>query len=459
MERIAKKPKRLANMLEKMPESSFRPSEKNKPSYDRLPLVAMLVLLAALLLLGANLRSPLTSLAPVIANISEDLQIGPAIAGLLTSIPVLCFGIFTPIAALLIGRVGVEASIFITLSGVAIGSIVRAMGGIEAAMAGTMIIGLSITIGNIACLMVIARDFRKNASVVNGLYSASLSVGTMITSALTMPLALIFGWRIAIASWAFWAVFAIFAWILAIHLKKRAKRSLRAEAARRLHDHAPRPISHASKPSARPRTIIVQEEGPVLKRPIVWMLAGCFAMHTFVYYALTAWLPTYLTHAIALSEVEAGYAASVFQILGLSGSFLIPVMAAKDRFSWPSLMIFISALWIMTPLGLVIAPTWWPLWSLFGGICCGGGFTVIFTLVIRIAHNVEDSRNISATVQGVGYIVASTSPFLTGFIHQATGDWRPAFLFASFMACLMMAISILLLRRVRALSKRARTTS
>lgn len=439
-----------------MPESSFRSLQRNQTAHERLPLVAMLVLLAALLLLGANLRSPLTSLAPVIANISEDLQIGPAIAGLLTSIPVLCFGVLTPVAALLIGRVGVEASIFITLSGVAIGSVIRATGGIETAMAGTMIIGVSITIGNIACLMVIARDFRKNASVVNGLYSASLNIGTMITSAMTMPLALVFGWRIAIASWAFWAVFAIFAWILAIHLKKKAKRSLRVEAARRLHSHEPRSAPHSPKPTRVPRNIIVQEKGPVLKRPVVWMLTGCFAAHTFVYYALTAWLPTYLTHAIAISEVDAGYAASVFQILGLLGSFLIPVMAAKDRFSWPSLMIFISALWIMTPLGLVIAPAWWPLWSVFGGICCGGGFTVIFTLVIRIAHNVEDSRNISATVQGVGYIVASSSPFLTGFIHQTTGDWRPAILSASFMACLMMAISILLLRRTRMLSNRSR---
>ncbi len=51
-----------------------------------------LLLFLAFFALSLNLRAPITSLPPVIAELQEALQINAGTAGLLTSIPVLCFG-------------------------------------------------------------------------------------------------------------------------------------------------------------------------------------------------------------------------------------------------------------------------------------------------------------------------------------------------------------------------------
>ena len=55
--------------------------------------VSSLWLLLALVLLAMNLRSPLTAVPPVLESMRADLALGPALCGLLTSIPVLCFGL------------------------------------------------------------------------------------------------------------------------------------------------------------------------------------------------------------------------------------------------------------------------------------------------------------------------------------------------------------------------------
>ena len=63
------------------------------------------------------------------------------------------------------------------------------------------------------------------------------------------------------------------------------------------------------------------------------------------------------------------------------------------------------------------------MWCAFGGAAQGGGLTVIFALVVRKARDVAESRRMSALVQGGGYTVAATGPFVVGAVHEATGDW------------------------------------
>lgn len=48
------------------------------------------MLVAALILVGLNLRGPIVGIPPGISEISADLTLSPAVAGLLTSVPLLC---------------------------------------------------------------------------------------------------------------------------------------------------------------------------------------------------------------------------------------------------------------------------------------------------------------------------------------------------------------------------------
>jgi len=388
------------------------------------------LVLLAFLVLALNLRSPLTAISPVIGELRGDLGIGSAMASLLTSIPVLCFGLLTPLASLFIAWTSIETSIFVTLGGIALGTVIRSTGGLAGALAGTTLIGAAMTIGNIVSLMVIARDFPRRAHAVTGLYTSALNIGTMLTSALTAPLAVLFGWRIALVLWVVLAILAGALWFLAI-LRRGRWSAQRPDAGELSPPACPSAASQPPTPA-----------GPPWRRPIAWLLVVAFAAHVFIYYGLTAWLPTYLMQTEGMAATTAGFAASTFQILSLLGSFGVPLLAATRRISAATLLIGIALIWFATPIGFLLAPNQWFLWSLLGGIASGGGFTVIFMLVMDHAGTLTDNRRISSLVQGMGYALASGGPFVVGALHQASEGWTTGFLLLSGVAVLMVATGL-----------------
>ncbi|MDQ3200770.1 MAG: cyanate transporter, partial [Pseudomonadota bacterium] len=59
------------------------------------------LLLLGLILVALNLRPALSSMAPMLSDISRALGLSAAQAGLLTTLPVLCLGLFAPLAPIL----------------------------------------------------------------------------------------------------------------------------------------------------------------------------------------------------------------------------------------------------------------------------------------------------------------------------------------------------------------------
>ena len=395
-----------------------------KPVVSRGARGAGVVALLALVVLALNLRSPITSLPPVINDIRSDLGIGPAMAGLLTTIPVLCFGVLTPAASLFIARTSVDRAVFATLGGLILGLIIRSSGGLTAVLAGTVVIGAALTIGNIVSLMVIARDFPRRLHVVTGIYASGLNVGSMLSSGLTAPLAVVLGWRGAIGAWAVLALLAMALWGFATRRRGGGGSEARPGVAR---------SGAVATLLAAPLTLL-----PVWRRPLVWLLVVAFTAHLFIYYGLTAWLPAFLIQTDGMATTQAGFVASLFQVLALLGSFGVPALAG--RVSGAALLVGIALAWLVTCVGFLAMPGQWVLWSITGGIATGGGFTTVFTLAMGYAHDLNDNRRISAVVQGLGYAIASVGPLLIGVLHQATGDWHLSFsLLASGAALIALA--------------------
>lgn len=385
----------------------------------RVPDSLALLILCALIALALNLRSPLTAVPPVIGQIRADLGINSTVAGLLTSIPVLCFGLLTPLASLLIARTGIQTAIFVTLGGAAVGLGLRPYGGLPGMLGGTLLIGASLVIGNIVSLMVIARDFSQRMSVVTGIYTAGLNVGTMFTAALTAPLATVIGWRLALASWMWLALLAmVLWWWVSLRTPPVAPQQGSAH-------------SSAARPSGRT---------PIWRRPIVWLLSMAFAVHLFVYYAITAWLPAYLIEVDGMSATRAGLVASAFQILSFIGSFGVPLTA--KRFSLGRQLLIMGGLWAVTPLGMLWFPSMWPAWSISGGIAQGGTFVLVFMLIMRHAFDLNDNRRLSTVVQGVGYSLASLGPLVVGSFRELQGHWSGAYYALSALSLVLIAAGI-----------------
>ena len=170
-------------------------------------------MLAAVVLFALNLRGPLVAISTVTTDLNTDLGMSSTAIGLLTSLPVLCFGLAAPGASSLIARTGVERSVLLSLLGVLVGVLVRSLGGVPAALAGTVIMGLAITIGNVVVPVIIGRDFRGRVAAITGTYTATMNVGSMIALTVTGPLAEAFGWQFALAFNAVFPLLAATVWV------------------------------------------------------------------------------------------------------------------------------------------------------------------------------------------------------------------------------------------------------
>lgn len=367
-----------------------------------------LLLFLAFFSFAVNLRGPLIAISPVIDAVRADLGIDDATAGVLTTLPVLCFSFAAPLAAWLLARFGIETGVLLTLGGLALGSVVRALDGFGVALAGTALIGLAITVGNIVALMIIMRDYFERRRSMTAIDVFAMNLGGMACAAFTAPIAEVAGWRIAIAVWALPALLSAALWL----------------ALRRPANPVDTVAESASPPSAT----------PVWRRALPWLIGLAFGAHTAIFYGFAAWLPRYLGDAAAMSVTAAGYAASLFQILGLAGSFGVPILMTARGVSRFVPLLSVSLAWLVMPIGLLLVPQWWLLWLVFGGYASGGGFAVIFTLIMERAVGQDDNRRITAFVQGVGYLIAAVSPTVLGYALQTSGSWTAGFLFLAALA-------------------------
>ncbi|QHC66521.1 MFS transporter [Rathayibacter sp. VKM Ac-2759] len=354
----------------------------------------------AVALVAFVLRGPIVALAPVIDAIRDDLSLSSGQAGVLTSIPVLCFALATPLALVVIRRAGPDAAVVVTVLGVALGTILRSAGDVVAVVAGTVVIGVFITIGNVVVPVVIRRDVSpERVDLTTGVYTAALNIGSTITSLGTAPLALAIGWRGALLVWLVLNALALLGWLLAVG------------------------PARALKPAPR-RTA---DRGPAAPAPRIWRsatvlaLAVCFSSQAFSYYGVTAWLPTLLVDRNGFTIETAGASSSVFQLAAVVGAIGVPLLVKRLR---PlGSIALVGVLWCTVPAGLLLAPQLWALWCILGGIAQGGGFTVVFVLVVRLSQSDAHASRLSATVQGIGYAVAATAPTVLGFAHDASGGW------------------------------------
>ena len=379
------------------------------------------LLMLAIGLIALNMRGPLVAVAPVIAQLEDDLGFTPVELGFLTGIPVLCFALAAPLASLAGRKLGPEFAITLTLLGVLFGVVVRSAGGGALVMLGTVILGVAITIGNIVVPLIIRRDFtpaRQGAAM--GTYTAALNIGSFLTSMVSAPLADLLGWRPAIAASGLFAVAAAAVWVIAV---------------------GRRAFIPAAIPAADPR-----RPGKLTSRWITAALTFGFAGQAFSYYGVTAWLPSLLSDELGMSPAAAGAGSSLFQILAIVGGLGVPLAA---RFaSTTAVGLALGLLWLTVPVGLLLAPELWWLWCSFGGVAQGGGITLIFLAIIRLARDQTSAARMSAVVQGTGYSFGAVAPTLLGYVHGTTGAWTgPLLMILGSVAAFILGTS-LSLRRV-----------
>jgi CP family cyanate transporter-like MFS transporter len=283
---------------------------------------------------------------------------------------------------------------------------------------------VAITVGNIALPVVIGEDFPTAVGLLTALYTAALNIGSTVTSSLTPLLERAWGWRVALAAWAVLGVAAAATW--------------RAASRRRP------PAAAGEVPGAgAPRG------ASVWRRPGTWGLTAAFAGQAFGYYGATAWLPTLLVDERGMGLARAGASSSLFQVMAVAGAFCVPLLLRTT--ARPRLVLWlVCAAWLALPVGLLLAPQAWWLWCAAAGAAQGGGITVVFVAVVARSADADESRRLSAAVQGAGYTLAALGPTAVGAVHDASHGWQwPLVVIAGAIAVMLLAGSLVLPARER----------
>lgn len=378
------------------------------------------LVIAGVLVAALSLRGPIVAPTPVLRDIEADLGIGAATAGLLTTAPVLMFALLTPVAALVIRRAGAEFALLVSLSGILLGTFVRALPGFGSMLAGMVVIGASITIGNVVIPVIIRRDVKpERVATVTAAYTATLNVGSLLTASLTAPLAQSIGWSAALVVWCGLTIGGLALWV--VHLRRSRHEGDRYSGASAPAASSRTPVDAVSLTGPLPTILGSRAERSLVRRPIAWLLVTVFGLQVAMYYGLTTWLPALAADEFGVTAANAGVLASVFQGAGIAGALLVPVLA---RFGPPfAAPLAICVSWVATTVGILLAPelTW--LWLVFGGIGHGGGFVVIFSALVAVSRSDSEAAGMSALVQGGGYGIGALGAPLLGLVHEVSGGW------------------------------------
>lgn len=382
-----------------------------------------ILVVAGVLVAALSLRGPIVAPTPVLGDIARDLSLGSGAVGLLTTAPVLMFALLTPLAALAIRRAGAELALLLSLSGVLVGTFIRALPGFGWMLAGMVVIGAAITIGNVVVPVIIRRDVPpERVGFVTAAYTAMLNVGSLITSLLTAPLASAVGWSLALLTWSAITIAGVVLW--SIHMA-RARRSGAAGGERYSGDQAPRAAAGREDLDPAvvtgPMPVVLARGSSILRRPVVWLLVAAFGCQTTMYYALSTWLPTIAYDELGLDRAASGAIASLYQGCGIVGALLIPLLTRFTPRIVP--IAVIAASWLVLTVGLLVAPELLWLWLSLGAIGHAGGFVVIFTALVGVSRDGAEAGSISALVQGVGYAVGALGAPAMGWLHEQSGGW------------------------------------
>lgn len=363
-----------------------------------------------LVLAALNLRPAITSLGPLLEEVRDGLHMSGSIAGVLTSVPPLCFALFGFTAPRLARRFGPTAVVCAGMAAIASGLLLRPfVGGTAGFLAASALALMGIAVSNVLMPVIVKRWFPDRVGTVTGLYSMALALGTALAAALTVPLTDALGgsWRTGLAVWAALAAVAVLPWIPFVRDRG---------------DTSGRHTGAQTPPALR-----------ITRSRTSWALACFFGLQATAAYITMGWMPQIFRDA-GLPAGTAGVLLAVTMAMGVPLAFVIPRVASRLRTQGPIVLV-LSGCGLLGYAGLYLAPAggaW--LWALLLGVA-NCAFPLALTMIGMRSRTGAGVVRLSAFAQSTGYLLSIPGPLLVGVLYQHSGGWG---LPLALMACLLV---------------------
>ncbi|WP_413037933.1 CynX/NimT family MFS transporter [Pseudomonas ogarae] len=352
------------------------------------------LLLLGLILVALNLRPALASMAPLLSEVSRSLGLSAAQAGLLTTLPVLCLGLFAPLAPVLARRFGAERVVLGILLALAGGIVLRSAFGQVGLFVGSILAGASIGVIGVLLPGIVKRDFAKQAGAMTGVYTMALCLGAAMAAGATVPLSEHLGhsWALGLGFWVVPALLAAVFWLPQVGEK-----------------HGAHQVAYRVR--------------GLLRDPLAWQVTLYMGLQSSLAYIVFGWLPSILIGR-GLTPTQAGLVLSGSVIVQLISSLAAPWLATRGKDQRLAIVIAM----LMT-LGGLFSCLYAPIdglwgWAILLGLGQGATFSLALTLIVLRSRDAHVAANLSSMAQGFGYTLASLGPFAVGVVHDLTGDWN-----------------------------------
>jgi CP family cyanate transporter-like MFS transporter len=328
----------------------------------------------------------------MLAEIQNGLQLSKFWTGILTTIPVLCFGIFGPLAPMLSSRIGIGRAIFLLFPALTTAIGLRYFNLKSSLVLSTLATGAAIGMAGVLLPVVIRRDFPQQIGLMTGIYTMVLSVGGATCAGLTPVIEQSVGtWNSALTVWSVPALLAAALWGHAAWAQPRAGRA------------------------ARIASFVI-----LLRDPIAWAGTGYMGLQAALAFIVLGWVPTLLRDR-GLDVIDAGIVTSVSIIAQTATAPLTPVLAMRAG----SPRVLVTAVLLMSVagfLGLLYAPLESRVvWGLVLGLAQGGTFALALLFISLRSPSAEAAAMLSGMSQSIGYLGASLGPLAISVLRDLIG--------------------------------------
>jgi CP family cyanate transporter-like MFS transporter len=362
-------------------------------------LTGVILLPLAIMAVAINQRPALVAVAPLVEELRADTALSSAVAGLLTTLPVLCFAFFAPVTPHVQRRIGLERAIGLSLIVLAAGIALRLLTPLALLFAGSLLVGAAIAISNVLMPAFIKRTFPRPGAMM-GCYTAAMSLGAAAAGGATVPIAEAWGlsWRGALALWLPIALLAFLLWLPM------------------LRPVVSRPTAVAGEPRSHGGAWWM------LRIPLARHVTVYFGVQSAVFYSFSAWLPALLVDS-GTSVQTAGLLLGLYNIAGAVGAFAAPVLAGRMRTQHPLLLAVVAG-FAVGLVGLLVSPDRGTVaWICVFGVAQGAGFALALTFTVLRSATPEVAARLGGVAQALGYLLAASGPLALGAIHDLTGRW------------------------------------
>jgi MFS transporter, CP family, cyanate transporter len=359
-----------------------------------------------------NLRIALAGVGPVVEDIRADTGLSSALAGLLTTVPILCMGALAVGGPPVIARIGITHTITACLVLIAGGTLARAAAPTGATLIlATFPIGVGLALAGIALPPLVKENFPQRGGLVTGAYAASMTIAAALFSMTVIPISdALGGWREAFAASAIVAAVALPIWLV-------ASRGARARI----------PVPAARAGNARLGVV----------------LALLFGLQAVPFSSMLSWVAAIYRDA-GWDPGDAALTTGLLLAFAVPSAIAIPGLSdGRDRRRW---IAGTAALVAAGIAGVAFAPEAAPvLWLILFGVGNGALFPLVLTLPVDFGRSREEVARLAVWTLGGGYVISATGPVTVGALRDLSGGFElPMAIVAAFAAGAgVMALTVL----------------